>query len=169
MMPSSVSGKVRAPMFKQLAHPATVISMLALLVATAGGSFAAGALIGSPQIADHSIQLRDLSPAAVAALHGRTGAAGPAGANGTFEPSKLSRVQGADVTVPGQSFQLATVTCPAGQSAIAGGGDSQGVGITASVPVVAGGVGAPTGWAINVFNYLTAPVTIHAFAVCASP
>lgn len=156
-------------MLKHFAHPATAIAMLALLVATAGGSFAAGALIGSSQIADHSIQLRDLSPSAIAALRGHAGPAGAAGANGTFDPAKVSRVIGDRVPVAPGAVGTAFAACPVGQVAVGGGGDGSISGLSASFPSVPAGATYPPAWGILTVNNSGIAVSIQAYAVCAAP
>jgi len=63
--------------------PSTIIATIALFVSLTGGAYAGvQRLIGSAQIADHSIQLRDIHPRAVKTLHGARGATGDAGAAG---------------------------------------------------------------------------------------
>lgn len=66
-----------------LKHPATVIAMVALVVAVGGGTAAyASGLINGSQIRNHSIAAKKLTRSAVKSLHGRRGARGPAGATG---------------------------------------------------------------------------------------
>jgi hypothetical protein len=67
--------------------PATIISLIALFVALGGTSYAAVALapnnsVGSAQVINGSLQKKDLSKKAVAALKGNRGLRGPAGAQG---------------------------------------------------------------------------------------
>lgn len=148
---------------RNLRHPATLLSMLALLVATAGGGYAAGSLIGSKQIRDHTIQLRDLSPAAVQALRGQQGPPG------TVDLAGLTRVLSDQVKVePGQPGS-AVAMCPPGQAAISGGGSGSIAGVAASVPFVPAGDTVPRGWAVVVQNDRQVTVTIQAVAVCAAP
>jgi hypothetical protein len=123
-----------------------VISIVALFVALCGTGIAArSALIGSKQIADHSIQLVDLNGSAVKALRGQrgpagvdgapggdgpqgpggpagpAGPAGPPGANGTFDPGKIQYLTGPEAVVPPGSSGQAVATCPDGSLAISGG------------------------------------------------
>jgi collagen triple helix repeat protein len=126
-----------------------VISIIALFVALGGTGIAArNALIGSKQIADHSIQLVDLNGSAVKALRGQRGPAGadgapggdgpagpagpagtagppgpagPPGANGTFDPGKIQYLTGPEAVVPPGSSGQGVATCPDGSLAISGG------------------------------------------------
>jgi hypothetical protein len=126
-----------------------VISIIALFVALGGTGIAArSALIGSKQIADHSIRLVDLNASAVKALRGQRGPAGPAGANGaagpqgpagpagaagpqgpsgangvngTFDPSKVQYIVGPEVMVAPGANDASVATCPDGSLAISGG------------------------------------------------
>lgn len=156
-------------MFRQLTHPATAIALVALFLAGSGGAFAAGRLIGSRDIADHSIQVRDLSPAAIRSLRGRAGAQGPAGANGTFDAAKIHRIAGDVVAVQPGGNATAIATCPAGEVAVGGGGSGSIAGIAASYPLVASGIGAPVGWFVIVTNDSGVSVNAQAAAVCAAP
>ena len=72
------------------------VACVALVMATAGGAFAATGLIGSGQvrnnsltgldIKDRSVRLKDLRPSDVAKLRGRVGPQGIKGARGAREP-----------------------------------------------------------------------------------
>ena len=151
------------PTLKGWRHPSTWISLAALFFALTGTGYAAHALIGSRDIADRSIQLRDLSPAAVAGLRGATGPAG------SFDPGKITRVVGVEVGVAPGNVGTATVSCPSGQVATGGGGGGGIAGIAASVPLVAPGSTTPGGWAVVVSNQTTITVQAQAYAVCAAP
>jgi hypothetical protein len=158
------------PMIRQLAHPATAIALLALFLGGAGGALAAReGLIGSAQIKDHSIRLADLSPSAIAALRGRQGEPGPAGANGTFVTSTISRVLGTQVNVPPGQVVSATATCPPGQVAVGGGGSGSIGRLGGSTATVSGGDPVPNGWAIVVYNDQPISIPIQAMVVCAAP
>jgi hypothetical protein len=123
-----------------------VISIIALFVALGGTGIAArSALIGSKQIADHSIRLVDLNGSAVKALSGQRGPAGANGAagpqgpagpvgaagpqgpsgsngvNGTFDPSKVQYILGPEVMVAPGAQGASVATCPDGSLAISGG------------------------------------------------
>lgn len=87
---------------RSLAHPSTAIAIVAVVAATGGIGYAAGR-IGSAQIADNSIQSRDvrdgslgtgdLSTSARRALRGATGPVGPAGSAG---PAGAAGARGQD-------------------------------------------------------------------------
>jgi hypothetical protein len=67
--------------------PSMVVSGIALFVALGGtGIAASNALIGSKQIADHSIRMIDLHSSVVKALKGKRGLRGPAGPAGVDGP-----------------------------------------------------------------------------------
>jgi hypothetical protein len=115
---------------------ALILSAFALFVALAGTAFPAHGLVTSRDIADRTIQVRDLSPAAVRALRGRPGEQGPPGppgakgeqgppgppgAKGTFDPTRLEWVWGSDITVQAGLGLITSVECPAGSYAIGGG------------------------------------------------
>lgn len=80
--------------FRELAHPSTAVSIVALVCATGGVGYAAAKItsadirdstIQSRDVRDGSLAAKDLSKAARAALAGRrgpTGTAGPVGATG---------------------------------------------------------------------------------------
>lgn len=158
-------------MLKKVAHPATLIALVALFAAGTGGAFAAGRLITSRDIANHSIQLVDLSPAAIAALRGHNGAigaTGPAGANGTFDPTKLTRVVGDTITVQPGANGTALVGCPTGQYAVGGGGYGSIAGLASSTPIIDTN-GRPVGWYVVVSNGTSVAVSAYANAVCAAP
>ena len=62
---------------------ATIAAATLVAAVGTGGAEAAGRhLLGSKDIKDHSLQVKDISPAAVASLRGKTGARGPVGATG---------------------------------------------------------------------------------------
>ena len=76
------------------------LGALALFIALGGPAAAdqaasrAAKLITGKQIADRSLTLKDLSPSAVSALQGKTGAQGPAGAPGAQGPAGPPGAQG---------------------------------------------------------------------------
>jgi hypothetical protein len=146
--------------------PAMVVALVSLFVALSGVA-AAGtvALINGSQIKNHTIGLSKLTPAAIAALHGRPGPAGPAGG---FDPNKVTYVQGTTTTVqPFSSSGAAvtlTATCPAGSKAIAGGGFTSIAIVGASLASADG-----TSWSVIVINPYSNPLDgLFAFAVCAA-
>ena len=170
--------------------PSMVISVVALFVALGGTGIAArSALIGSKQIADHSIRLVDLNGSAVKALRGQRGpagadgapgpqgpqgqsgapgppgSAGPAGANGangTFDPNKIQYVTGPDVTLqPGENGEAAAV-CPTGTTAISGG-------FRASIGHISfSETAGRTFHRVDVGNDQAIAMTFHATVVCAA-
>lgn len=149
-------------------HPATIISIVALFSSLTGGALASG-LINGHSIKAHTVPLSALTPAAVAALHGKTGPAGATGATGTFDPAKVTRVVGAPVTVnPGETASP-IVSCPAGTIAIGGGGAAS-IARVGSFPVIdqASGSNTPTGWAALIYNDTSVAVQGQAVAVCAA-
>lgn len=143
----------------------TLISIVALFFALGvGGGYAAGGLIGSAQIKDHSIQLVDLSPAAQAALRGQ------AGQNGSFDLSKITAaISLPNVVVQPGTAGSAEAICPAGDAAISGGGFGDIAGIDVSRPYFPPGGTYPTGWYIAVLNDKQIPVSISAQVVCVAP
>lgn len=105
----------------------------AILVAVGAGAQTAG-LIGSPQIRDGSVQLRDLSPAVrkqlrLRAARGPAGPRGPEGPAGTpagtvagIDPSRVTLVNDtADRRVGHGSFGMSEATCPDGTTLVGGG------------------------------------------------
>lgn len=62
-------------------HPATLIAVLALFFALAGGAVA-GAVISGSQLRNHSVAEKKLTKRAIKALRGHRGARGPAGPQG---------------------------------------------------------------------------------------
>jgi hypothetical protein len=59
-----------------------VVALIALFVSVAGNAGAAAYFVTSAQIKDKTIEIRDLAPTAVTALHGRQGPQGLRGATG---------------------------------------------------------------------------------------
>jgi hypothetical protein len=92
--------RLRAP------NPALVISLIALFVALGGTTAYASGLISGTQIVDHSIPAKKLTAAALNALHGQRGPAGPGAyevysANdllATARPQILARTSGVTVS-----------------------------------------------------------------------
>jgi hypothetical protein len=129
---------------------ATVIAVAALFFAAAGGSYAAGILVGSAQIKDHSIRPVDLAPSVTTALK--------------YDPSKLTTVIGF-VDVQPNTVGTASAACPSGSVAVSGGGFAV-TGLNTSEPVIPTGQSAPSGWMVQTFNYLSQPAKLTAMAVC---
>lgn len=63
-------------------HPATLVAIVALVLAGTSTGYAAGTLVTSKQIKDRTIKVRDISPTARARLRGNTGPAGDQGPRG---------------------------------------------------------------------------------------
>lgn len=166
-----------------------VFAALAALVVLSGVAGAAGGLIiTSREIKDRTIQLRDLSPAAIRALRGQRGEQGPpgpagpkgeqgpagakgeqgppgpAGAKGSFDPAKLTWVWGEQVTVQAGVAAYPYAECPQGSYVIGGG-----------YGVVAGDI-QPFGedlygrrWVVSFYNEGTYVGYAKAAALCATP
>jgi hypothetical protein len=82
---------------KGLKHPATVIAVVALFVALAGGAAAyASGLISGSQIKNHSIAAKKLTKAAIKSLRGQRGPTGAAGATGAAGPAGTNGTNGTD-------------------------------------------------------------------------
>jgi hypothetical protein len=154
-------------------NPAMVVALIALFLASTGGAFAAGgALISGSRIRAHSIPLSALTPAAIQALRGRLGPAGPRGQPGTsFDPSKVTVVTGVSADVPPGQIAGATVACPAGAVALGGGGTVSAGRLASSLPTVVSGSdpSAPGGWAVIAVNDTTLTIEAAADAVCLTP
>lgn len=147
--------------------PSLVISLLALFFSIAGTSVAGVVLISGSQIRNHSIPATKLTAAAVGVLHGQRGPTGPAGANGTFNPAKITSVIGFVDVAAGQ-VGTAVATCPPGSVAVSGGGFAV-TGLNTSQPVTATGQTAPGAWLVQTFNFQSSTIRLTASAVCASP
>ena len=136
--------------------PALVVASLALLVALGGTGYAAVALprdsvgaaqlrtgaVGSAEVRNGALRAVDVAPAALAALHGRTGPQGPAGPKG--EPG-LSGIEivGASSPFTSSPEKTVTVQCPEGKRLVGGGAGAwgramvfvaDGIALTASHP-----------------------------------
>jgi hypothetical protein len=172
-----------------LPSPALAISVIALVVALGGTSYAAFTLprnsVGSAQIKSNSVATSDIRSNAVTSTKikngsllktdfafgqlpaGATGPAGPAGAPGPAGLTSLTRVDSAPVPQgafgSGAEVQTATATCPAG-SFVTGGGYVAGT-IDDIVSFAKSGVTQYSVIAVNEFN--TAG-SIAAEAICAS-
>lgn len=104
-----------------LLHPGTILATVVLVAAVAGSVYAAtgGGGITSAQIQNGTIKLKDINPAARAALRGAkgpagaTGAAGPAGAAGAAGSARaFGFVSSAGVLDPARSKNLAATKLP---------------------------------------------------------
>jgi hypothetical protein len=168
--------------------PSMVISIVALFVALGGTAMAArNALIGSKQIADHSIRLVDLNGSAVKALRGQRGPAGadgapgqngapgppgppgpagPAGApglSGTFATSTVLYINGPDITLAPGELGSAMAFCPTGMTAISGG-----FAVSLFMPVGISQTFDRTFHGIAVKNDTALTLMAHATVVCAA-
>jgi hypothetical protein len=154
-------------MLRRILHPATALALVALCVGAAGGAYASeSGLIGSAQIKNHSIEVVDLSPAAVRSLRGRVG---PAGAAGTFDPSKVTVVKGPATLVRPFEEKGSSVQCPSGSIAV-GGGAEGGADIMTSAPATLAGSQSPTGWRVFTINRYPNDIGfLVPVAVCAAP
>jgi hypothetical protein len=160
---------------------AMVVAITALVSSLTGGAIAA-TVITSSSIKDGTIQLRDISPAARAALKGQrgpqgidglqgtpgaigsAGASGVAGANGGFDPAKVTYVTSGQLSLASGNLGTATATCPAGTKVIGGGHLSSIANAGISEPLFDG-----TAWLVAVDNESGVTVLNSAFAVCAAP
>lgn len=132
---------------------ATVIAVAALFFAAAGGSYAAGIMVGSAQIRDHSIRPVDLNQSVITALRGKP-----------FDASRLTSVIGSIDVDPGK-IGTAVATCPPGTFGVSGGGFAL-TQLSSSQPLMPPGQSAPGGWTVQTLNYLSAPERVTATAVC---
>ncbi len=172
----------------------TVLATVAIVVATAGTATAASALINGHEIKKGSIPITALSGSARKALMGRTGAVGapgpqgPQGAQGVQGNQGIQGVKGntgssgvsgytvvqnnATVLTGAFSGQI-SVTCPAGDSVIGGGGGASGAVFNADELVVGASypVGS-SGWEVDLVSPTDTAITtdygIFVRAVCAT-
>jgi hypothetical protein len=139
-----------------------IVALIALAVALSGTALAANGLINAAQIKDHSISAGKLTYRAIAQLRG---ARGQAGANGGFDPNKVTYLISAPQSVGPSSLKTVIADCPAGTKAVGGGGGVSGGQLVSSVAAPNG-----TGWAIGVVNPYSETINqVYAFAVCAAP
>jgi hypothetical protein len=150
---------------------AMLVAITAQVSSITGGAVAA-TVITSSNIKDGTIQLRDLSPAARAALKGQRGprgVSGPPGSQGVaggFDLSKITIVTSAPFNVPaGGGLAGAFATCLVGSKLIGGGGGFQsGAGIVA--------YDAPLGdreWEATSVNPTSTDRPANAYAICVAP
>jgi hypothetical protein len=154
------------------ADPAIAVALFALFFASTGGAFAAGrAFVSGSQIRAHSTSLSALTPAAILALRGKLGRAGPPGQPAaSFDPSKVTVVTGISADVPPGQIAGATVACPGGAVALGGGGTVSAGRLASSLPTVSGSdSSAPGRWSVIAVNDTTLTIGAAADAVCLSP
>jgi hypothetical protein len=163
------------------------VRTLAAVIATAllvGATTAtAQSLITSAQIKNNTIRskdvrnralgLRDLSPAAIRSLRGRTGppgtpgspgAQGPVGPPGPRGVSEIFYVESPVVSVQPGTAGDATATCPAGSSATGGG---LGFGTDAAMTPTEFQTVGVLGFSVIAFNPDVVPHNLQAVAACA--
>jgi hypothetical protein len=135
---------------RRLPSPATVLSIVALLVALSGTAYAAGVLapknsVGSAQVINGSLQKADLSKAAAAALKGNSGTPGSPGTAGPAGPAGPvgATGQAGAVGATGQTG-AAGAAGPAGTAGAAGPAGVTGP-VGASGPAGASGLTGATG------------------------
>jgi hypothetical protein len=158
-----------------------VLSSLALLVALSGTGIAAKGLITSKDIKDGTIQVKDLSPAAIKALKGRRGPRGihglqgsqgpqgPQGPAGGFDPAKVKPFNSATKSVPGFTTVNFTAECPAGNVVISGGFkvNSGALRPVTEQPLL---FRTPNAYSVDLYNESSSPAgSALAFAICAAP
>jgi|1185.fasta_scaffold357496_1 hypothetical protein len=165
-----------------------IVAVVALIVAMGGTSYAAITLprnsvgprqiragaVGSSELRDRSLGVRDLSRRARAALRGPQGppgpagppgsaAAGGAGGSGTVTVKTAAGSVGA-APVDQEVLATATATCDPGQRVVSGGastGDPAIASIHASFPAATG-----SAWTVTVGNDTTTARAFTVFAVC---
>jgi hypothetical protein len=141
-------------MARKRPSPALVISILALLVASAGTAVAAThyLITSSKQIKPGAISIHNLSPATIAQLHAS---------------HTVVKYLG---TIPSGSVGTSIkVTCPAGQQATGGGFGNDGPSVIESRPDPA--TGTPTAWVVSAANNTLVPPadqTQSVYVVCSS-
>ncbi len=147
-------------MKRAYSNPAMVVAQIARFLSSTGGAFAAGgALISGSRIRAHSIPLSALTPAAITALRGKLGPAGPPGTS--FDPSRVTVVTGISADVPPGQIAGAAAACPAVAVALGGGGTVSAGRLASSLPTVSGSdLSAPGGWSVIAVNDTT--LTIEA-------
>lgn len=171
---------------------ANVIATTALFIALGGTAWAATALprnsvgdrqirtgaVRSSEVRDRSLQLRDISRRARAALRGARGPAGPPGPAGGAGPGGAAGVA-ARLTykaVPGtvapgpppdsSTIREATATCDPGQRVTGGGASVENadlMAVDASYPAANG-----TGWTVQISNDPGATRSFTVTAICVS-
>jgi hypothetical protein len=148
--------------------PATVLASLALLVALSGTSFAAATFISGSQIKPHSIPKNRLTGAAIRALKGQRGPAGPGGIQGPPGIASITDATGpaaAQCADGGGGCQVARsdATCPSGSLVVGGGFASSSI----DDITLFSEQSAPNVWTVIAENLYTGTNTIQAQAVCA--
>jgi hypothetical protein len=140
--------------------PALIVATIALIVALAGTSYAAG-FIGTAQLKDKAVTNSKLAPNAVGLAKIKDGA---------VSQSKLAvTTQTASVGVPNNTKGTVTAGCPSGTVVLDGGGGFPGV-ATPYALVESSNASGTTGWTVEGWNINTGTTrTLVARAVCIKP
>jgi hypothetical protein len=176
--------------------PALVVSLLALIVAMGGTSYAAIKLpknsVGAAQLKKNAVTSAKVKngsllktdfksgqlPAGPQGPQGLQGPAGPAGKDGTNAATKIQVIDTDGPQVADGADGSGSAACPAGTKPTGGGvfvTDAGGNLLTVNAPVTESDTlpddttGLPIGWEGSIHNASGNPVTIVVEAVCASP
>ena len=179
------------------------VALLALFIALGGVTYAAAKLpahsvgakqlkknaVRSSKVKNHTLLRRDfksgtllVGPKGDKGDKGDQGNPGTPGANGTFGAVTVRSFTSAADVPDGTKTQINAV-CPAGQTAIGGGGrgddtNSEETNVTSSRPIVDAGGGVPadgsgfTGWRLTVTNVtggMTTGIRPTVWVICATP
>jgi hypothetical protein len=166
--------------------PALIVSLIALTVALGGTSYAALSIpknsVGTKQLKNKAVTNAKLGSGSVGTGKIKNGAVTTSkiNTNGLTVPNALSANSAtslagvhyvtAAVPNPANVQTGASVACPTGENAIAGGasGSNTGQTLNASFPAVVTGTGSvPNGWDAFMLNGATAG-TLHVYAICAA-
>ena len=161
---------------------ANVVAYLALFFALGGTSFAAATTlvprnsVGSPQVIDNSLRLRDFKRNQRARLRGPQGRQGIQGAQGLKgdkgDPGATNVVRVSKVVHMAGSAGN-SVDCPAGARATGGGvailAPGSGDILQQSEPIVVGAGTVPTRWGGNVYVTTPGGRNVEFDVICASP
>jgi hypothetical protein len=159
---------------------ANVIATVALFLVLAGGSAYAASqfgkeTIGSRAIKKESIGPGKLTPAAKAAMQGAAGPKGATGATGPAGPQGPGGAAGAtkvDVQY-GAEANGSFAHCPAGQTAVGGGGEAPAGFLFVSEPLTGNQLtppgGKPDGWFAKGEDEVGNQEPVIAYVLCASP
>jgi hypothetical protein len=151
---------------RKLLSYANIVSTLALLLVLAGGTAYA---------ANHYLitKTSQIKPSVLRQLRGRGGATGTAGApgpTGSTGPAALTNytaVQSSTANNPNGAQDVAIADCPAGESALGGGGFGSATGtgqsITTSEPA-----SNESGWLVAMSNTSGSDANFVAYAICAT-
>lgn len=138
--------------------PALIVATIALIVALAGTSYAAG-FIGTAQLKDKAVTNPKLAPLAVGLAKIKDGA---------VSQSKLAvSAPTASISVPANSRGSVTAGCPSGTVVMDGGGGFPGVTTRYGLLSVSNASGS--GWLVEGWNLTTTPQTLVARAICIKP